>query len=67
MIYFFYGLHNSAENRPLATYSQIISYGGNGVGEPIARPDENVHIQQPIDDVTPIVDQQEDDSEWNDT
>ncbi|KAK2142643.1 hypothetical protein LSH36_930g00007 [Paralvinella palmiformis] len=50
MIYFAYGVHKSKENRPLASYNQIVNYAGTEYNDPsgsIIKPSETIHQQQP--------------------
>ena len=49
LIYFFYGLHHSLENKPMSSYSQIITYTEPAVVTP-AKLHEHIHAPQPRDE-----------------
>ena len=46
VIYAFYGVHHSKENKPLSAYNQVLSYGGDGetIGPHL---EEKIHHPQP--------------------
>ncbi|XP_013383572.1 cationic amino acid transporter 4 [Lingula anatina] len=41
VVYFAYGIRNSAENRSLASYNALTSYGGDGQQAPVLRGDDD--------------------------
>ena len=59
VIYFGYGISHSLENKPLSTYSHMISYSGSEPADSLAGAfDQTIHKPQPDIDQHPVIDEQ---------